>query len=497
MFVGIDVSTTASKALVIDAAGQVVAHSSHPHKLSTPQALYSEQDAEDWWQAVCSSLRDVLQIVPASSIRAVGLAGQMHGLTSLDKDGRPVRPAMIWNDTRAYRECDWITEKLGAQVIQEHIGTFMLPSFTAPKLLWLKRNEPESYSKIAHVLLPKDYVRYRLSGERLTDVADASGYGLLDIANRAWSQMMLAAFDFPLHIFPQVCESASACGVVNEQAHRETGLAVGTLIVGGAGDQAAGGVACGIVKANIGSLCVGTSGVLIAYLDEFKPDKQGRIHCFCNAIDSKYLYMGCILSAFGSLNWFLNSIDANLTFEQIEEHVTKIVAGSEKLVFLPYLVGERNPIIDPLSKGVFFGLNTTHNKFHMIRAVMEGVGYALRHNLEVFRENGVEFEKLVVSGGVTLLPCWVQLLSDILNKPIYITNSGKDSSAFGAAVIAAVGCGHFQSFEDAVASLVKMDLLCTPNAERAAAHSRVFEIYKRLYPALKQSFAALADLDEL
>jgi len=370
-FIGIDVSTTASKALAIDETGQVIAVKSCGHDLSTPRPLWSEQDPENWWQATSSALRELLNEISPDDVACVGLTGQMHGLTALDADGKPLRPAILWNDQRSAAQCAQITEIVGAKRLYQLIGSILLPGFTAPKILWLKQNESDVYRQIAHVLLPKDYIRFRLTGAYITDVADGSGFGVMDIAKRTWSDEMLAAFDFPKSWLPELCESQDVSAHISEAGAAATGLRVGTPVVGGAGDQPAGGVGSGIVERDQVSLSVGTSGVAYAVSAGFSPEPEGRLHTFCGPIPGTWFHMGVMLSAAGGLRWMHDEFAPSLSYDDLNALVENVPRGSLGLLFAPYLTGERNPHPDPLARGAFVGFTLRHGLAHMARSVME------------------------------------------------------------------------------------------------------------------------------
>ncbi|HEX2620722.1 MAG TPA: xylulokinase, partial [Phototrophicaceae bacterium] len=323
-FIGIDVSTTASKVLVIDEQGTVITVQSSPHDLSTPRPLWSEQDPEQWWHATVASLRQVLQTIAADDIAAIGLTGQMHGLTTLDKNGQPLRPAILWNDGRSGAQCDEITEKVGANRLYQLVGTRMLPGFTAPKIMWVRDHEPEVYKQIAHVLLPKDYVRYHLSGAFVVDVADGSGLALMDIGKRTWSDEVLAATGIPRAWLPELCESPEICAHVSEEGAAATGLKVGTPIVGGAGDQPAGGVGNGIVEMGQSSLTIGTSGVAYAVSDRYAPEPDGRLHTFCGPMPGTWFHMGVMLSAAGGLRWIHDELAPDKSYDAINQMVENV-----------------------------------------------------------------------------------------------------------------------------------------------------------------------------
>ncbi len=491
IFIGIDVSTTASKALAIDENGTVIASKSYPHTLSTPRPLWSEQDPAEWWEATAHALRDVTAIVPADSVAAIGLTGQMHGLTALDAHGVPLRPAILWNDGRSGAQCAAITERVGAARLYALTGSVLQPGFTAPKIMWLREHEPDIYAQIAQVLLPKDYIRYRLSDTYAIDVADGSGMALMDIARRGWSDEMLAAFEIPRAWLPDLVESPEVCAYVSAEAAVLTGLRAGTPIVGGAGDQPAGAIGNGIVGRGATSLTVGTSGVAFTATDTYKPDPNGRLHTFCHAIPGTWFYMGVMLSAAGGLRWLHDAVAENTTYEALSDQAATTPAGSLGLLFAPYLTGERNPHPDPLARGAFVGLTLRHGLPHMVRAVMEGVAFGMRDNLELLRAQGVRPESAAVSGGAANSPVWRQIIADIMGIPLYTVNT-TEGSALGAAILAAVGAKAWPDVPSACNALIHKVEEIQPNAETVAVYERLYPTYQGLYAALRESFAVLS-----
>jgi xylulokinase len=490
-FIGIDVSTTASKALAIDEQGVVVSVKSYPHDLSTPRPLWSEQDPENWWQATSAALRDLLREIAPEAVAAVGLTGQMHGLTSLDAHGRPIRPAILWNDQRSGAQCAEITEKVGAKRLYQTMGSILLPGFTAPKILWLKQNEPEAYAQIKHVLLPKDYIRFRLSGAYGVDVADGSGFGVMDIAKRTWSDEMLAAFDFPKAWLPELCESQDVNAHVSEEGAAATGLKAGTPIVGGAGDQPAGGVGSGIVERDQVSMSVGTSGVAYAVSDGYAPEPDGRLHTFCGPIPGTWFHMGVMLSAAGGLRWMHDEFAPTLSYDDLNAQVEGVPRGALGLLFAPYLTGERNPHPDPLARGAFVGFTLRHGLAHMARSVMEGVAFGMRDQLELLRGQGVRPTEAVISGGATKSAVWRQMFTDIMAMPLYTINT-TEGAAFGAAILAAVGVGAYPDVPAACKAMIRRVDTSQPDAVGVGDYERLYPAFKNLYPALKDTYAALA-----
>ncbi len=493
-FVGIDVSTTASKALVMDEQGSMIAVQSHPHSLSTPRPLWSEQDPEDWWRASSQAIRDVLKQIPPEQVAAIGLTGQMHGLTALDAGGRPLRPAILWNDQRSGPQCHTITERVGAKHLYELIGTIMLPGFTAPKIVWVHDHEPEIFAEIAHVLLPKDYVRFKLSGAYVTDVADGSGFALMDIRNRTWSDEMLAACGIARAWLPELCESPDVSAYVSEEGAAATGLKVGTPIVGGAGDQPATGVGSGIVAKGQVSMTIGTSGVAYAISDRYSPEPDGRLHTFCGPIPGTWFHMGVMLSAAGSLRWLHDELAPNVSYDDLNRQVESVVRGSLGLLFAPYLTGERNPHPDPYARGAFVGLTLRHGLAHMARAVMEGVAFGMRDLLELLRSLGLDPQRAVVSGGAVNSAVWSQLMTDIAGIPLYTINT-TEGAAFGAAILASVGAGAWPDVATACNQLVRPVDEMQPDPAGVAEYERLYPTFRQLYPALQATFAALAEFE--
>ncbi|MFN8530483.1 MAG: xylulokinase [Anaerolineae bacterium] len=494
-FIGIDVSTTASKALVIDELGNVVTSASHSHELSTPRPLWSEQNPEHWWQATRQALADVLQKIPAAEVGAIGLTGQMHGMTALDEHGSPVRPAILWNDGRSGAQCESLTAKVGDKRLYSILGSRLVPGFTSPKIVWVRENEPEVYARIRHILLPKDYIRYRLSGAFVGDVADGSGFALMDIGRRTWSDEILAAFEIPRAWLPDLCESQEVCAHVSEEAAALTGLKAGTPIVGGAGDQPAAGVGNGIVSKDMCSLTVGTSGVAFAISDHYAPEPDGRLHTFCGPIPNTWFHMGVMLSAAGSLRWLHEELLPGMGYDELNRHAESVPRGSNGLVFAPYLTGERNPHPDPLARGAFVGLTLRHGIPHLIRSVMEGVAFGMRDQMELLRALGVNPTEAVVSGGAANSPVWRQLITDIMGIPLYTINT-TEGAALGAAILGAVGIGTYPDVPTACAAMVRKVETSYPDATGADEYARLYGVFQQIYPALKTVFAELSAFEQ-
>ena len=501
---GIDVSTTATKALLIDEAGAVIAVAATEYPFETPQPLWTEQDAALFWDGTVQSVRAVLAktgINPAD-IAGVGLSGQMHGLVTLDAAGRPLRPCILWNDQRTAAQCAEITAHVGRERVLQLTGNPVLTGFTAPKVLWVQQNEPEIYGRIAHMLLPKDYARYKLTGEFYSEVSDASGTSLFDVGQRRWSDEMLAALDIPRGWLPEVTESPVASARISAEAAAATGLVAGTPVVGGGGDNAAAAVGTGIIAEGIISTSLGTSGVVFAQSDAYRVEPEGRLHAFCHAVPGKWHLMGVMLSAAGSFRWYRDALGqsekdlAARTGQDVYNILTaeaaEAPAGCEGLLFLPYLTGERTPHPDPLARGAFVGLTVRHEKSHLTRAVLEGVSYGLRDSLELMRGLGVPVGQIRALGGGARSPLWRQILADVFGTEL-VTVNVTEGAAYGAALLAGVGAGVYHSVEDACARTVKITGSTEPTTD-AAIYDAYYPRYRALYPALAGEFAALAQV---
>jgi xylulokinase len=502
---GIDVSTTATKALIIDERGDVIASAMTEYPFFTPRPLWSEQSPADWWQGACVSIQAALKKadLAGGDISGVGLTGQMHGLVMMDKSGQVLRPAILWNDQRTGPQCAEITDAVGGLgKLLELIGNAVLPGFTAPKIVWVRENEPDVYERTAHILLPKDYVRYCLTGEYATEVSDASGTALLDVANRRWSDPMLRALDIPKEWLPHCTESPEVSGRISAAAAQATGLRVGTPVAGGGGDQAAQAVGSGIVGPGIISVTSGTSGVVFAHSDKYAFEAQGRLHAFCHAVPGKWHFMGVMLSAGGSFRWLRDSLGdlermtALLTGEDPYDLLTREAArapvGCEGLLFLPYLTGERTPYPDPQARGAFIGLTVRHAKSHMVRSVLEGVSFGLRDSLELIKGLGVPIEQVRASGGGARSSLWRQIQADVFGTELVLVNV-TEGAAYGAALLAGAGAGVFASVDEAVAQTVHVTDRTPPLAENVRQYEKLYPVYRSLYPALQSTFHALAD----
>jgi xylulokinase len=495
LFLGIDISTTGAKALLMDATGEVVSTATSSLPLSTPKPLWSEQDPHDWWDGIVASIRQALEQAEATGedVKAVGVTGQMHGLTLLDAEGEVLRPAILWNDQRTGEQCDEIRERMGGK---RHLvavtGNDALTGFTAPKILWVREHEPAVYDRAAQVLLPKDYVRYRLIGDYATDKAGAAGTLLFDIEARDWSPEVLERLEIPKAWLPPTHEGPEITGTVGAAAAELTGLKAGTPVVGGGGDQAAGAVGVGAVEPGIVGLVMGTSGVVFASTGEPFIEEQGRLHAFCHAVPGAWHLMGVMLSAAGSLQWYRDTLAPDTDFDDLLAPAAEVPAGAEGLFFLPYLTGERTPYPDPLARAGFVGLTLRHGMPEMTRAVLEGVAFGLRDSFELIKQAGLgEIQQVRVSGGGAKSALWRQILADVIGSELVTVNT-TEGGAFGAALLAAVGAGVWDSVPAACRATIKVVRSTTPQAGVEAAYDELYPLYRDLYPALKPSFEAVA-----
>ncbi len=492
-FLGIDSSTTATKALLMDESGVVVGVAAAEYAYETPRPLWSEQDPHLWWQGTVAAIRQVVAntAVPPQHIRAIGLTGQMHGLVLLDKHGAVLRPAILWNDQRTATQCDDIRARLGKKRLIQITGNDALTGFTAPKILWVQQEEPDIYAQVAHILLPKDYVRYRLTGEFAIDKADGAGTMLFDLKQRDWSPEVLAALDIDLAWLPPTFEGTAVTGHLSSTAAEATGLPAGIPVVGGGGDQAANGVGVGAVVEGIVALSLGTSGVVFAATNTPAIEPDGRLHAFCHAVPGKWHFMGVMLSAAGSLRWFRDALAPGVEFGDLVDEAAAIPPGSDGLLFLPYLTGERTPHPDPLARGAFVGLTVRHGRAHMTRAVLEGVAFGLRDSFELMKGAGLTAVTQVrIAGGGAKSPLWRQILADVFNAELVTVNTA-EGAAYGAALLAATGAGAFASVEEACRATIHITGTTEPGSH-SAHYQQLYPHYCALYPALNSIFHVLS-----
>jgi len=483
--IGIDTSTTATKAVVVDRHGAVVAEGAEGYSYEVPRTGWSEQAPHLWWDATCNAIRSALTSggIDPRSVAAVGLAGQMHGLVLLDSDHRVLRPAILWNDQRTGDQCDAIRDRVGAARLVEVTGNDAMTGFTAPKLLWVHDNEPEVYERIAHVLLPKDHVRLQLTGDMAVDKADGAGTLLFDVAARDWSPEILQALSVDPAWLPRTYEGPEVTGTVSAAAAEVTGLLPGTPVVAGGGDQAANAVGVGAVDPGTMALSLGTSGVVFAPTAELRIAAQGRAHAFCHAVPDRWHLMGVMLSAAGSLRWYRDTVAPGEDFAALSDEAATAPAGGAGLWFLPYLTGERTPYPDTKVRGAFIGLDVQHERANLTRAVLEGVAFGLRDGLELMLEAGVPAPAQIrASGGGSQSPVWRQILADVLDAEI-ATVATAEGAAFGASLLAAVGAGWYSDVQEAVAAVVTVTPVAAPGADQPR-YRELHAAYQELYPAL-------------
>ncbi len=503
---GIDIGTSGTKTLICDDRGKVIATAMAEHPISSPRPGWSEQDPEDWWKATVKATKAVMKkagLKPAD-VGGIGLSGQMHGSVFLAGGEKALRPALLWNDQRTAEQCAQIESKAGGRAaLIDMVANPALTGFTAPKILWVRQHEPKVYEKTRHILLPKDYIRLRLTGEYATEVSDASGTLLLDVVNRRWSDQLLGLLGIDKALLPRLHESPEVTGTLTPAAARALGLAAGTPVVGGGGDQAAGAVGNGIVAPGIVSATLGTSGVVFAHSDTPTLDPQGRVHTMCHAVPGKFCVFGCMLSAGGSFQWFRNNLAADEValakkkridpYELLVKQAEKAPAGCEGLFFLPYLTGERCPHPDPSARGGWIGLTARSNRPAMIRSLLEGVTFGMRDALEIMGQMSIPISQVRASGGGARSDFWRQLQADIYGQPIVLTNAS-EGPAYGVALLAGVGTGAFSSVEEACKRAIKQTKKIAPARKMAALYSRHYATYAKLYGDLKERFGEMAGL---
>lgn len=502
---GLDVGTSGTKAVAINAAGRPVASALVEYPLLTPKPGWAEQPPAEWKRAALEALTKLAHSpnVEPAEVKGLGLTGQMHGSVFLDQDHRVLRNAILWCDQRTAKQCEYITEKVGARNLIEMVCNPALTGFTAPKILWLRDHEPEIYDRVRKVLLPKDYVRYALTGEFATDVADASGTLLFDVKNRGWHKGLMELLDIPAEFMPNAYEGPEVTGTLSKEVAAATGLPEGIPVVAGGGDQAAGGVGCGIVRTGVLSSTVGTSGVVFAFADRVSLDPEGRVHTFCHSVPGKWHMMGVVLSAGGSLRWYRDALCAEEKaraaetgrdpYEYITDAAATVPPGAEGLLFLPYLTGERTPHKDPYARGAFVGLSLRHGKPHLARAVLEGVAYAMRDSLDIIRGMGVPVQQVRASGGGAKSAFWRQVQADVNGAPLATINVD-EGPAYGAAILATVATGLYASVEEACDAIIHVVDTCEPDAACTKQYDAWFAEYQNAYTALAPGFRRAADL---
>lgn len=502
---GIDIGTTGTKTILMSKNGKVIASHTVEYPLYQPQNGYAEQDPIDWYNAVVDTVATVVKKsgVAKEDIKGIGLSGQMHGLVMLDENGDVIRPSIIWCDGRTAEQCKEITDLVGADRLLEITANPAIAGFTAAKIMWVKKYEPQNYAKCRKILLPKDYIRYRITGEFATEVSDASGMQLLDIKNRCWSDEVLEKLDIDKSLLAKVYESPEITGRVTKEFAEVTGVEAGIAVVGGAGDNAAAAVGTGVVEDNKAFTTIGTSGVLYAHTSTMKLDKKGRVHTFCCAVPNEWHVMGVTQAAGLSLKWLRDTLcheEVELAEQEqtdpyviMDELAKQVPIGANKLIYLPYLMGERTPHLDTNARGVFFGLSAVHTKANFIRAVMEGVSYSLRDCKEVLNEMEIAANDMMICGGGAKSPLWRQMLADIYGVDV-ISPASSEGAALGVAILAMVGIGEYESVQQACKAIIQKEKVTATNQEAHDTYEKFYRIYQSLYPALKQSYQQLNSL---
>ncbi len=502
VYLGCDIGTSGTKTLAIDDQGKILAEAAQEYPCYHPQPLWSEQDPDDWWRATVATIQAVVKQakLKAADVKAIGLSGQMHGSVFLDKRGIVIRRALLWNDNRTAAECEEIEQRAGGRKkLIQMVANPALTGFTAPKILWLRNHEPRNFERTAKVLLPKDDVRRRLTGEFATEVSDASGMLLLDVAKRNWSQKLLSKLELDASLLARCYESEEVTGKLTPAVAKQLGLATDCVVVGGAGDCAANAVGTGVVQRGVLSSSIGTSGVMFVHSDEMQFDPAGRLHTFCHAVHGKWHMMGVSLSAGGSLQWFAEQVCQGISgkgksvYDLLNAEAAKVGAGSEGLFFLPYLTGERTPHADPLARGCFIGLTLAHGRGHLARSVMEGVTYALTESLAIIRELGVPVNEIRASGGGSKSPLWRQIQADVFGQDVVAINA-EQGPAYGVALLAAVGAGAYKNVEEACCATIRVVSRTAVQKSAAATYDRGFPVYQRLYQSLQADFRAISKL---
>ena len=485
-FLGMDVGTGGTRAVLVDGAGKLVGGASSEHAaFRTPYPGWAEQDPEDWWRAAQEAIKGALAFAPEprQPIAAIGLTGQMHGAVLLDENGQVLRPSLIWCDTRTQPQCDWLHEKIGYEKLIELTCNPALPNFTLTKLLWVKEHEPEIFAKTRHVMCPKDYVRYRLTGEFAIDVQEASGTLMLDVTNRRWSSEVTEAAGIPASWLPKVYECPEVCARISGAAAGLTGLVAGTPVVAGAGDQGAGAVGMGILQPGSVSATIGTSGVVFAATANPTKDPKGRLHTFCHT-PGVWHVMGVTQSAGQSFRWLKETFFAGQQYDTLTAAAEKIPAGSEGLEWAPYLLGERTPHLDPQVRAAFAGIGPTHTAAHFVRAVLEGVAYSLQDTFSLFAELGIPVNAIRLGGGGAKGPLWRKIQAGVYGQAVEILTA-EEGGAFGSALMAGVGAGHWANLDEACAQAIEVAERIAPDPAQQAAYATGYTAWRKLYPALK------------
>lgn len=488
LYIGVDLGTSSVKMLLMDENGKIESIVTREYPIDYPKTGWSEQNPEDWYSALIDGIKELTKDCNKDEIDGISFSGQMHGMVILDENDKVIRPAILWNDGRTQAECDYLNNEIGREKISSYTANMALTGFTAPKLLWVRKHEPENFAKIKKVMLPKDYVAYMLSGVHCTDVSDASGMLLLDVKNKSWSKEMLDICGLKEEQMAKVFESYEVVGHLSQKAANETGLPTSVKVIAGGGDQAVAAVGTGTVGKGKCNVSLGTSGVVFISAQEFAVDDKNALHAFCHA-DGKYHFMGVMLSAGASNTWWMNDIIDTKDYAKEQDEITKL--GENNVYFLPYLMGERTPHNNPNARGTFTGMTMDTTRADMTQAVLEGVAFALRDSLEIAKSLGVNVERTRINGGGAKSPLWCSIVANILNVKVDKINS-KEGPAFGAAILAAVGCGKYANVEEATEKLIKVIDTVEQDPQIVELYNKKYEVFKELYPALKDIFDMMA-----
>ncbi len=487
LYIGIDLGTSAVKLLLVDASGEILNEVSREYPVYYPQSGWSEQNPEDWKEAVLCGIKELTANIDKSLVAGIGCGGQMHGLVALDKDDNVIRPAILWNDGRTEKEVDYLNGEIGKDVLSRCTANIAFAGFTAPKLLWMKNNEPEKFGKIEKIMLPKDYINYIMTGIHSTDYSDASGMLLLDVKNKCWSEKMLDICSIKESQMPELFESYDIIGTLKKDVANTLGMSDNVKVVAGAGDNAAAAIGTGTVGEGKCNISLGTSGTIFISSEKFGVDPNNALHSFAHA-DGNYHLMGCMLSAASCNKWFMEEILKSNDYNAIQSEITEEKLGRNSVYFLPYLMGERSPINDVNARGTFLGMSMDNNAADMLQAVLEGVAFAIRDSFEVAKSLGINIERSNICGGGAKSPLWKKIMSNVLGIPLDILKT-EQGPGYGGAILAAVGCGEFENVADACQKLVEVSDTVYPDEKLVALYENKYENFKKIYPALRNVFS--------
>ncbi|GAB6100115.1 xylulokinase [Halanaerocella petrolearia] len=496
---GLDIGTSGTKGILVSKEGEVAAEATESYPLDTPQAGWAEQDPNDWWAATKEVIKELTanNEVASNDIKGISFSGQMHSSVFLNDEMEVIRPAILWSDTRTTKQCKEIEEEAGGlEELIGHVSNPALEGFTAPKILWLKENEPQNYEQVNYVLMPKDYVRYKLTQEIYTEVSDAAGTLLLNVEEKDWNLDLVEKLDLDSDILPPVINSIDLAGTVQDEVATEIGIKAGTPVVAGGADNACGAVGSGIVKEGRVMVSIGSSGTVAAQINDPVADEQGRVHLFNHTCPDSWYLMGVMLSAGMSYKWLKEDLyDNKFDYDILNKLASQVEPGSEGLIFLPYLYGERTPHADANARGVYFGISGKHEQGHFVRSLLEGVSFGLRDSLELIKDKDIEIDEVRVIGGGAKSELWQQILADILGEEISLINI-EEGPAFGAALIAGVGVGVYDNFSAATENIIEVNKKVAPNSEKSEYYNNYYKLYKQLYASLKDDFKQLSQLQE-